>query len=71
MGRWALGRRQVVVEVEGQPVRVKVGPFRSKAEHDDCAVVAAGSGLAVAEVARRAELLAGRETQSGGASSLC
>jgi uncharacterized protein (DUF111 family) len=43
------------VEVEGVPVRVKAGPYRAKAEYDDCARAAVELGLPVAEVARRAE----------------
>jgi uncharacterized protein (TIGR00299 family) protein len=53
--RWAVPRRMVEVEVSGVPVRVKAGPYRLKAEHDDCARAAAQLGLAVSEVARRAE----------------
>ena len=55
VGRWALPRQSVDVEVRGQMVRVKVGPYRLKAEHDDCARAAAALGLPVSEVARRAE----------------
>lgn len=55
VGRWALPRQTVDVEVRGQMVRVKVGPYRLKAEHDDCARAAAALGLPVSEVARRAE----------------
>lgn len=53
--RWALGRTVREVEVGGHAVRVKVGPYRAKAEHDDCVAVAGLLGLPVAEVARRAE----------------
>jgi uncharacterized protein (DUF111 family) len=55
VNRWALGRSVAQVEVDGHAVRVKVGPYRAKAEHDDCLAVAALLGLPVAEVARRAE----------------
>ena len=53
--RWALPRRTVEVDVDGRSVRVKVGPYRAKAEHDDCAAAAAVLGLPLADVARRAE----------------
>lgn len=55
VSRWALPRKVVQVEVSGRPVRVKVGPYRGKAEHEDCVVAAGHLGLTVAEVARRAE----------------
>jgi hypothetical protein len=53
--RWAVPRRSLEVDVGGHVVRVKVGPHRLKAEHDDCARVAARLGLTVTEVARQAE----------------
>jgi pyridinium-3,5-bisthiocarboxylic acid mononucleotide nickel chelatase len=53
--RSAMSREVVKVEVEGREIRVKVGPFRLKAEYEDCARVAAHLGLPVTEVARRAE----------------
>lgn len=53
--RWAWPRRTVRVDVDGQPVRVKAGPHRLKAEYEDCARAARGLGLPVWEVARRAE----------------
>ena len=58
--RWAMSRHVVEVEVEGQQVRVKVGPHRLKAEYEDCARAAAHLGLPVSEVARRAEQAASR-----------
>jgi pyridinium-3,5-bisthiocarboxylic acid mononucleotide nickel chelatase len=63
--RWAAHRHMVDVEVGGQAVRVKVGPHRLKAEHDDCARVAAQLGLPVSEVARQAEELAAGRPQPG------
>ena len=42
--RRALPRRVVEVTVAGMPVRVKVGPYHAKAEHDDVAAVAAATG---------------------------
>jgi uncharacterized protein (TIGR00299 family) protein len=53
--RWALARSAVEVDVAGHNVRVKVGPYRAKAEYDDCAAAAAALGLPVREVARLAE----------------
>lgn len=53
--RWPSTRSFVTVEVQGFKVRVKVGPHRVKAEHEDAALVAARLGLAVREVARIAE----------------
>ncbi len=53
--RWPSARRSGVVEVEGVPVRVKVGPGRVKVEHDDAARVARRTGLPVREVVSRAE----------------
>jgi uncharacterized protein (DUF111 family) len=43
------------VEVGGERVRVKAGPYQLKAEHDDCARAAARLGLPLSEVARQAE----------------
>jgi hypothetical protein len=56
--RWAFPRRVFEVEVDGQPVRVKTGPYRFKAEHDDCVRAASHLGRPVSEVARRAEHMA-------------
>ena len=53
--RWPASRGSGQVEVEGLPVRVKVGPGRVKAEHDDAARVARRTGLPLREVAFRAE----------------
>jgi uncharacterized protein (DUF111 family) len=53
--RWAAPREISDVEVEGYRVRVKVSPGRVKAEHSDAARVAAVTGLALREVATRAE----------------
>jgi uncharacterized protein (TIGR00299 family) protein len=53
--RWPAERQFVEVEVSGFPVRVKRGPRRIKAEHDDAVRVAALMRLPVREVARRAE----------------
>lgn len=53
--RWPSTREFASVEVGGYPVRVKRGPRRIKAEHDDAARVARLIGLPVREVARQAE----------------
>jgi uncharacterized protein (TIGR00299 family) protein len=53
--RWPATRQFAQVEVGGYPIRVKRGPRRIKAEHDDAARVARLVGLPVREVARRAE----------------
>ena len=53
--RWTAPRRMGEVEVDGHTVRVKHGPDRVKAEHDDVVRVAALVGLPVREVALLAE----------------
>ena len=53
--RWAMFRQVIEVEVGGEAVRVKAGPFRLKAEYEDCAEAAARLGWPVSEVARHAE----------------
>jgi uncharacterized protein (TIGR00299 family) protein len=58
--RWPAERQFAEVEVSGYPVRVKLGPRRIKAEHDDAVRVAGLLRLPVREVARRAEEAAHR-----------
>lgn len=58
--RWPATREFSSVEVGGYQVRVKKGPRRIKAEHDDAARVARLLGLPVREVARQAEEAAHR-----------
>lgn len=53
--RWPASRDFASVDVGGYPVRVKRGPRRIKAEHDDAARVARLLGWPVREVARQAE----------------
>jgi uncharacterized protein (DUF111 family) len=65
VGRWATAREFVEVEVGGQRIRVKVGPYRLKAEYDDCAVAARCLGLPLSEVAIRAERSAAEKQGSG------
>ncbi len=58
--RWPASREFGSVDVGGYPVRIKRGPRRIKAEHDDAARVARLLGLPVREVARQAEEAAHR-----------
>lgn len=58
--RWPDERQFAEVEVGGYPVRVKRGPRRIKAEHDDAVRVAELLHLPIREVARRAEEVAYR-----------
>jgi uncharacterized protein (TIGR00299 family) protein len=53
--RHAFARQTLEVDLEGQTVKVKAGPYRLKAEYDDCARAAAALGIPAREVARRAE----------------
>ena len=53
--RWTAGRSFHDVEVDGFPVRIKVGAGRAKAEFDDAAKVARRTGLPLREVLARAE----------------
>jgi uncharacterized protein (TIGR00299 family) protein len=53
--RWASSRHWVEVVLQGETVRVKVGPHRFKAEHEDVARAAIRLALPAREVALRAE----------------
>ena len=53
--RWVAPRGVVTVDVGGEPVRVKVGPFGAKAEHDDAERAARRTGRPLREVTRAAE----------------
>ncbi|MHB8328532.1 MAG: nickel pincer cofactor biosynthesis protein LarC [Acidimicrobiales bacterium] len=53
--RWPERREMDAVDVDGMPVRVKVGPGRVKIEHADAARVAARTGRPLREVLFRAE----------------
>lgn len=55
LNRWVAPRGIDEVLVDGHPIRVKRGPSRVKAEHDDVVRVARLVGLPLREVARRAE----------------
>jgi pyridinium-3,5-bisthiocarboxylic acid mononucleotide nickel chelatase len=63
--RWPGARVAGEVQVEGQPVRVKVGPGRVKPEFDDVDRVAALTGLPLHEVASRAEEAWRRDGDNG------
>jgi uncharacterized protein (DUF111 family) len=64
VSRTVLPRHTEVVDVRGEAVRVKHGPYRSKPEHDDVAAAAARLGLPLREVARLASAAATREEES-------
>jgi uncharacterized protein (TIGR00299 family) protein len=53
--RWPSARIDGQVEVDGIPIRVKVGAGRVKVEHDDAARAARRTGLPLREVVSRAE----------------
>ncbi len=53
--RWPQRRREAVVTVEDQPIRVKLGDHRVKVEHDDAAAAAARLELSLRDVMHRAE----------------
>jgi uncharacterized protein (TIGR00299 family) protein len=53
--RWAAPRTVAVVDVAGQSVRVKVGPYRVKAEHRDVVAAADRLGWPTPRVAAAAE----------------
>ncbi|QGG96664.1 nickel pincer cofactor biosynthesis protein LarC [Actinomarinicola tropica] len=53
--RWPSARSTEVVDLDGDPVRVKVGPGRAKAEFDDAAAIARRTGRPVRDVISHAE----------------
>jgi uncharacterized protein (TIGR00299 family) protein len=55
MERWPLARLTSQVDVDGYPVRVKVGAGRVKVEHDDAVRVARRTGRSLREVTSIAE----------------
>jgi hypothetical protein len=55
VSRSAFARQMLEVDVGGERVRVKAGPYNLKAEHDDCVRAAARLELPLNEVARLAE----------------
>ena len=56
--RWPQRRNEIVVDVGGRPVRVKVAPGRVKAEHDDAVAAAAALGWPLRDVLAQAEAAA-------------
>lgn len=55
MRRWPHARREIMVDIDGHPIRVKIAEHRVKVEFDDAARAATALGLPVREVLRRAE----------------
>jgi uncharacterized protein (TIGR00299 family) protein len=53
--RWPQARDERTVEIDGHPVRVKVGAHRVKAEHDDAAAIALATGRPLRDVLAQAE----------------
>jgi hypothetical protein len=60
VARWPQRREEVVVDVAGHPVRVKLAGHRAKPEHDDAAAAARALGRPLREVLRDAEYAAVR-----------
>ena len=58
--RWPQRRRDGVVEIDGQPIRLKLGDGRVKVEHDDALAAATALGRPLRDVISAAEHL-GRE----------
>ena len=56
--RWPQRRAEVVVDVDGHPVRVKLAAGRAKPEHDDAVAAAAALGRPLRDVLRSAETAA-------------
>jgi uncharacterized protein (TIGR00299 family) protein len=57
VARLALPRQVRTVHVDGQPIRIKFGPWGAKPEHDDVVAASAVLGAPAREVARRARSL--------------
>lgn len=53
--RWPQQRHEVIVDVDGHEIRVKMSNGRAKVEHDDARRAAAALGLPLREVLARAE----------------
>src|SRR5262249_46270963 len=53
--RWPEARELEEVDVDGYPIRIKVGAGRAKVEHDDAARVARRVGVPLHEIVSRAE----------------
>ena len=52
--RWPQRREEIVVHIQGHPIRVKLAPGRAKPEHDDAAAAAVALGLPLREVLAQA-----------------
>jgi uncharacterized protein (TIGR00299 family) protein len=61
MERWPRARDHAIVDVDGMPIRIKVGAGRIKVEHDDAVAAARQLDVPLREVMARAEAAA-RET---------
>jgi hypothetical protein len=57
MTRWPQVRREVVVTVDGHPIRLKQAGSRVKAEHDDALRAATALGRPLREILAEAERL--------------
>jgi uncharacterized protein (TIGR00299 family) protein len=57
LDRWPQSRREVIVDVDGHPVRLKVSASRVKVEHDDALAAARALGVPLRDVLHRAEEL--------------
>jgi uncharacterized protein (DUF111 family) len=56
--RWPQTRREIVVDIDGHDIRVKISNGRAKVEHDDALRAAQVLGRPLREVLARAERLA-------------
>ena len=63
--RHALPRSSETVDVDGHPVRLKIGPHGRKPEHDDVAAVARATGEPLRQVAEKATRAAERSPSGG------
>ena len=68
MHRYELDRRTEEVEVDGRPIRMKVGVLDGRVvnvapEHDDCAAAAAATGRPVKQIWAEALAAATREAR--------
>jgi hypothetical protein len=59
--RHAVDRAELVVDVDGHPVRVKQSGTRRKVEHDDAVAAATALGVPLREVLGRAESIAAQD----------
>ncbi len=61
--RWPQQRHEIVVEIEGHPIRIKVASGRVKVEHDDAAAAAVALGWPLRAVLSAAEALGWAATE--------